>query len=175
MGLSGLLLGLRSVGVKADLRCYEQPVMIWGDAPFETLLRAAAQLTQRVPHVNRCVLDLTGRGAREARPLAATVTSQRLALLREADSIVMAALATHAMMRTVWQCPTVLVPLRIDGRGRELVIVRPIHSERAMTARPARLPDGLIADLKRDIMSLAGVSGLGLDVTSKPPGTIEWE
>ncbi len=59
--------------------------------------------------------------------------------------------------------------------SREFVIVRPIHSERAMTATPAQLPDALTAELRRQILALPGVSGLALDVTTKPPGTIEWE
>jgi GMP synthase (glutamine-hydrolysing) len=95
--------------------------------------------------------------------------------LREADSIVMAALAAHGMMRTVWQCPTVLVPMSIDGAGNELVIVRPVLSERAMTARPAELPSALIHELREAILRLPSVSGLVLDLTTKPPGTIEWE
>ncbi len=59
-GLSGLLLPVRSVGVKADLRTYEQPVMLTGSAPFDTLLSIAAQIYGRVPGVNRCVLEPVG-------------------------------------------------------------------------------------------------------------------
>jgi GMP synthase (glutamine-hydrolysing) len=175
VGLQGLLLPAKSVGVKADLRAYEQPVMLWGQADHDTLTRVAAQLYQRVPHVNRCVFDLTGRGAKDVRPVAATMTRERLDLLREADDIVMRALERHDLMRTVWQCPTALLPLSIDGKGTELVIVRPVLSERAMTARPAPLPAALIEEIRGPILALLNVSGLVLDVTTKPPGTIEWE
>ncbi|HLF57563.1 MAG TPA: glutamine-hydrolyzing GMP synthase, partial [Thermoanaerobaculia bacterium] len=72
-------------------------------------------------------------------------------------------------------CPTVLVPLEIDGAGRELVIVRPIRSERGMTAMPAELPAALLAELRRELLALPGVSGFAYDLTTKPPGTIEWE
>ena len=44
-----------------------------------------------------------------------------------------------------------------------------------MTARAVRLPDVLLNELRRDILELDGVTGLALDLTSKPPGTIEWE
>jgi GMP synthase PP-ATPase subunit len=44
-----------------------------------------------------------------------------------------------------------------------------------MTAAPARLPDALLAELKAAILALPGIAGLALDITSKPPGTIEWE
>jgi GMP synthase (glutamine-hydrolysing) len=107
--------------------------------------------------------------------MAATVTLERLDLLREADALVMAALKRHGLYREVWQCPTVFVPLEVDGVGREFCVVRPVLSERAMTARPALLPPALLCELRDAILALEGVSGVGLDVTTKPPGTIEWE
>jgi GMP synthase (glutamine-hydrolysing) len=87
----------------------------------------------------------------------------------------MEGLRRHGLYDSIWQCPTVMVPLEVDGAGREFVIVRPIHSERAMTATPAKLPDALLAELREQILPLPGISGLALDVTTKPPGTIEWE
>jgi GMP synthase (glutamine-hydrolysing) len=103
------------------------------------------------------------------------VTRPRLDLLREADHLVMEALQAWGLYDQVWQCPTVLLPLTLgDGEG-ETVVVRPIRSQRAMTATPVELPLGMRRELARDILSLPGVSGVLLDVTSKPPGTIEWE
>jgi GMP synthase (glutamine-hydrolysing) len=174
-GLEGRLLPVRSVGVKADLRTYEQPVVLIGRAPHPTLLSLASQIYGRIPGVNRCVLDLSGRAVRRAEPRAATVTRARLDLLREADHIVMRAVERHGLMRAIWQFPTVMLPLAFDGRGEELVILRPVLSERGMTARPAELPQALIEDIRGPILSLPGVSGLVLDLTTKPPGTIEWE
>ncbi len=174
-GVSAALLPVKSVGVKADLRCYEQPVMLWGQIPMNEAERLAASIYKEVPGVNRCVLDLTGRGFKSAKPLAATVTRQRLDLLRRADHIVMEGLRRHNLYREVWQCPTVFVPLELDGRGREFAVVRPVLSERAMTCRPALLPAALLDELKNSIMALSGVSGVALDLTTKPPGTIEWE
>ena len=174
-GLQGHLLPVRSVGVKADLRTYEQPVMLTGHAPHETLLAIAAQIYGRIPGVNRSVLDLSGRGIRDAQPRAAGMTRARLDLLREADAIVMRAVERHGLMRAIWQFPTVMLPLAIDGRGEELVILRPVLSERGMTARPAALPAALVEEIRDPILSLPGVSGLVLDLTTKPPGTIEWE
>jgi GMP synthase (glutamine-hydrolysing) len=168
------VLPVRSVGVKADLRSYELPVLVWGELPHARLVELAARVFKLVPGVNRAVLDLTGRGFRAARPAAAGVTRERLDLLREADAIVMGALERSGLMRAIWQCPTVALPLELDGRRGEFVVVRPIHSERAMTARPAELP-GPVLDAIRGILDLPGVIGLGLDLTTKPPGTIEWE
>ncbi|HOX46413.1 MAG TPA: glutamine-hydrolyzing GMP synthase [Myxococcota bacterium] len=174
-GLEALGLPVRSVGVKADLRSYERPVLLSGAAPFERLLEVAGEIYQRVAGVNRCALWLGGAPPRSARPLQATLTRERLELLREADAVVMQGLRRHGVHDQVWQCPTVLVPLELDGCGRELVVVRPVLSERAMTARPAELPAALLDELGERLLPLPGVSGLALDLTTKPPGTIEWE
>jgi GMP synthase (glutamine-hydrolysing) len=175
VGMSALALPLRSVGVKADLRCYEHPVLLTGEASWRELERLAARIPMDVPHVNRCLWWLgPGRPARP-QPLAATVTRERLELLREADALVMSGLVRHGLYDAIWQCPTVLVPLAFDGRGRELVSRRPIRSERGMTATPAELPPALLAELGERLLALPGVAGLALDLTTKPPGTIEWE
>jgi len=174
-GLAATALPIRSVGVKADLRSYEHPVLITGQASWDTLLELAAAVFREAPGINRCIWNLGHAHPARVRPLPATVTQARLDLLREADYIVMDGLHRHGIAESIWQCPTVLVPLEIDGHGREFVIVRPIHSERAMTATPAALPGTLLSELQEAILRLPGVSGLALDITTKPPGTIEWE
>jgi GMP synthase (glutamine-hydrolysing) len=173
--LDALALPIRSVGVKADLRAYEHPVLLSGEVPWETLLQAASAITTEVPGINRCIWNLGNGAPSAARPLAATVTHQRLDVLREADHQVMEALRRHGVYEEIWQCPTVLVPLALGEGEGELVVVRPVQSRRAMTASPVRLPDALLQDLRARILSIPGVSCLALDITSKPPGTIEWE
>ena len=173
--LDAEVLPIRSVGVKADLRAYEHPVLLTGDVDWDTLLRAASVLTAEVPGINRCIWNLRTDPPRTAVPLAATTTQDRLDILRDADHIVMEGLVRHGLYDEIWQCPTVLVPLDLEGDGGELVVVRPIRSKRAMTATPVELPKSLLDELRRDILALDGISGLALDVTSKPPGTIEWE
>ncbi|MFH1144025.1 MAG: glutamine-hydrolyzing GMP synthase [Candidatus Eisenbacteria bacterium] len=173
-GLWSAVIPIRSVGVKADLRAYEWPVMLEGDVPWEQILEAAGRIYRGVDGVNRCCYALSPMNG-PFRPLAAEVTRERLDLLREADHFAMEGLARHDMMGIVWQCPTVALPLEIDGHGRELIVLRPVLSARAMTARPARLPEALCRELREQILALPGVSGLCIDVTTKPPGTIEWE
>ena len=174
-GMEALLLPIRSVGVKADLRAYEHPVLLTGSAPWNTLIQAASAVTKEIPGINRCIWNLTPEAPSFALPLAAKVTRERLDLLREADHIVMEALRRHQLYDEIWQCPTVLVPLQLGGSEGELIVLRPVISERAMTAQPYPLPEPVLDDLRRTILSLPGVSGLALDITSKPPGTIEWE
>jgi GMP synthase (glutamine-hydrolysing) len=173
--LQAVVLPIRSVGVKADLRAYEHPVLLSGQASWAELLRVAGAIYKDVPHVNRCIWWLGPNAPSRFRPLAAAMTRPRLDLLRDADARVMDGLRRHGLYDVIWQCPTVLVPMEVDGQGQELVIVRPIHSERGMTATPAQLPDALLAELRTQLLALPGVSGLAIDITTKPPGTIEWE
>jgi GMP synthase (glutamine-hydrolysing) len=174
-GFAAMALPIKSVGVKADLRSYEHPVLISGDATWERVVEFAGHLFRGVAGINRCIWNLAPTVPSRVRPLPATVTRARLDLLREADHLVMEGLRRHGLYGEIWQCPTVLVPMEVDGEGREYVIVRPIHSERAMTATPAPLPKALCDELRARILALPGVSGLALDITTKPPGTIEWE
>jgi GMP synthase (glutamine-hydrolysing) len=174
-GLEALPLPIRSVGVKADLRAYEHPVLVSGPADWNRLIEAASVLTADVPGINRCVWNLDRETPRTAQPLRATMTRDRLDLLREADHIVMEGLRAHGLYDEIWQCPTVLIPLDLKGDGGELVVIRPVYSKRAMTAAPAELPTALLDEFRAGILGLEGVSGLALDITSKPPGTIEWE
>jgi len=175
LGLEAAPVPIKSVGVKADLRSYEHPVLFHGKADWDTLQTAAGTIFKTVSGINRCLWNLTASMPGSFRPLAATMTRQRLDLLRECDFLMMDGLRRHELYGEVWQCPTVLVPVEIDGQGSELCILRPIHSERAMTATAARLPIELLAELRDSITTLPGISGLAYDLTSKPPGTIEWE
>ena len=82
LGVDARLLPIRSVGVKADLRVYEHPVMLLGDHSWPVLLNAASAITANVSGVNRCVWNL-GPAPTDIRPLAATVTRSRLDTLQE--------------------------------------------------------------------------------------------
>ncbi len=175
-GFGALPLPVQSVGVKADLRCYESPILL--HAPqwdYEQAELAAGEIFKSVPGVNRCVVAIAPTAPRKAETVLTTLTRARLDVCRLADDAVMRGLARHDLMQTVWQCPTVLVPVRIDDGDGELVVVRPVLSERAMTARTAHLPQPLLNELRDEILALDGVSALAIDITSKPPGTIEWE
>ena len=174
-GLRSLPLPIRSVGVKADLRAYEHPVLLSGDVPWDRLIKAVSDITAKVPGVNRCVWNLGGGHPTSARPVAGTMTRARLDLLREADHMVMEALRESGLYDQVWQCPTVLLPVALGDGDGETVVVRPVRSQRAMTATPVAFPPEVLDRLRAGILGLPGVCGLLLDVTSKPPGTIEWE
>jgi GMP synthase (glutamine-hydrolysing) len=111
------------------------------------------------------------------------VTKERLDLLRAADAIVRAELSAAGLDGEIWQCPVVLLAevrsVGVQGDGRSYghpIVLRPVSSEDAMTADWSRLPYDLLAKISNRITNeVAGVNRVVLDVTSKPPGTIEWE
>jgi GMP synthase (glutamine-hydrolysing) len=111
------------------------------------------------------------------------VTEDRLATLRAADSIVREELAVLGPEIGIWQCPVVLLPgvrsVGVQGDGRTYghpVVLRPVTSEDAMTADWARVPYEALERISNRITGeVAGINRVVLDITSKPPGTIEWE
>ncbi|MEJ3404382.1 glutamine-hydrolyzing GMP synthase [Rathayibacter sp. YIM 133350] len=111
------------------------------------------------------------------------VTEDRLELLRQADAIVRAELSSAGLDAEIWQCPVVLLAdvrsVGVQGDGRTYghpIVLRPVSSEDAMTADWTRLPYDVLARISNRITNeVAGVNRVVLDVTSKPPGTIEWE
>ncbi|MEV4201408.1 glutamine-hydrolyzing GMP synthase [Micromonospora globbae] len=111
------------------------------------------------------------------------VDEERLAVLRKADLIARQELSASGLDRGVWQFPVVLLAdvrsVGVQGDGRSYghpVVLRPVSSEDAMTADWSRLPYELIAKISTRITNeVAEVNRVVLDVTSKPPGTIEWE
>ena len=111
------------------------------------------------------------------------VTADRLDVLRRADAIARAELTAAGLDRDIWQCPVVLLAdvrsVGVQGDGRTYghpVVLRPVASEDAMTADWARVPYDVLAAISTRITNeVEEVNRVVLDVTSKPPGTIEWE
>jgi len=111
------------------------------------------------------------------------VTKDRLEVLRAADAIVRAELTSAGVDQDIWQCPVVLLAdvrsVGVQGDGRTYghpIVLRPVSSEDAMTADWTRLDYNLLAHISNRITNeVSDVNRVVLDITSKPPGTIEWE
>lgn len=111
------------------------------------------------------------------------ITEGRLNVLRAADQIVRQELSAAGLDRDIWQCPVVLLAdvrsVGVQGDSRTYghpIVLRPVSSEDAMTADWSRLPYDLLAKISNRITNeVSEVNRVVLDVTSKPPGTIEWE
>ena len=111
------------------------------------------------------------------------VTAENLRILREADFIVRSELTAAGLDEEIWQCPVVLLAdirsVGVQGDGRTYghpIVLRPVTSEDAMTADWARLPADVLERISTRVTNeVPEVNRVVLDVTSKPPGTIEWE
>jgi GMP synthase (glutamine-hydrolysing) len=111
------------------------------------------------------------------------VTYERLEILREADAIAREEITKAGLDRDIWQFPVVLLAdvrsVGVQGDGRTYghpVVLRPVTSEDAMTADWARLPYDVIETISTRITNeVREINRVTVDVTSKPPGTIEWE
>ncbi|MFC7432354.1 MULTISPECIES: glutamine-hydrolyzing GMP synthase [unclassified Agrococcus] len=111
------------------------------------------------------------------------VTEERLDILRRADAIAREELSNAGLDQEIWQCPVVLLAdvrsVGVQGDGRTYghpIVLRPVSSEDAMTADWTRLPYDVLARISNRITNeVEEVNRVVLDVTSKPPGTIEWE
>lgn len=110
------------------------------------------------------------------------ITPEQVSLLQKADAIVRSEIDTHPIRPEVWQFFAVLLPVKAvgvmgDGRTYEQVIaVRAVSSTDGMTADWAQLPHDLLARISGRIISeVRGINRVVYDITSKPPGTIEWE
>jgi GMP synthase (glutamine-hydrolysing) len=141
--------------------------------------RVGAQLGLPAAIVGRQPFPGPGLGIR----IIGEVTHDRLETLRAADAIARDELTAAGLDGQIWQCPVVLLAdvrsVGVQGDGRTYghpVVLRPVSSEDAMTADWTRLPYDVLERISTRITNeVAEVNRVVLDVTSKPPGTIEWE
>jgi GMP synthase (glutamine-hydrolysing) len=110
------------------------------------------------------------------------VTAERLEILRRADAVVQDEIRSAGLYRELWQSFAVLPAIHsvgVMGDARTYaypVVIRAVTSDDAMTADWARLPYDLLERISNRIINeVPGVNRVALDITSKPPGTIEWE
>ena len=198
LGVSAHLLPLRSVGVQGDQRTYAHPLALhWlksnhGPVSWSELFEISARLPGSFAEVNRVLLksgdadfDNQGEQIDEQRILlpGRFLTEDRIKNLQVADAIVNEFLHEKKIYSEIWQMPVVLIPI---GRSRnigpkesieskESIVLRPICSTDAMTASVYEMNDTLLNELTQRILATKRFDAIYYDLTSKPPGTIEWE
>jgi GMP synthase (glutamine-hydrolysing) len=173
-GYESLVLPIKSVGVQGDSRTYAHPVLVRGPRDWDRLEALSTQLTNKVKGINRVVFGLRLVNDAPHKLVRASVTKDRLDVLRAFDRIVTEALHKFGEYGTVWQMPVVLLPL-VNKSGKQSAVLRPILSQEAMTARFARLKDETLDYILSESCKVVDLGDIFYDLTHKPPGTIEWE
>ncbi len=174
-GLRGRILPVKSVGVQGDERSYRHPAVVWspsGKWPgWPELNAGAARLINELADINRVVIaldDLTDERFELRRTF---VNRAGLDLLRKVDDLLHRRISHIA---DIWQAPVIALPL-FDRAGRQAFVLRPVCSKDAMTADVYPIDFAFLAELAREVRAISGAGYLLYDITTKPPGTIEWE
>ncbi len=173
-GYSSIILPLRSVGVQGDGRTYAHPALVKGKCDWSKLEDLSTKITNSVRSVNRVVFGLNVGDSMKYRLISAYMTRERLDKLRAVDAVVTDVLHKSGEYDEVWQMPVVLLPV-VNENGGECVVLRPIVSQEAMTARFFPLKEKTLEEIVSGISKIEGIGDLFYDVTHKPPATIEWE
>jgi GMP synthase (glutamine-hydrolysing) len=171
----GWLAPVKSVGVQGDSRSY-RPVLVLEEGLADAgIHERAGHLINKTQGINRVVaLAASHTPIAKWTTSASWIDATRLDRLRRADGIVRRLCKETGFEQHVWQFPVVLIPLGAE-RWPDSVVLRPIHSVDGMTARAVSIPPDLLAGLCRELLEIDGVNAVLLDLTHKPPGTIEWE
>ncbi len=175
----GKVLPIKSVGVQGDGRSYKPPVVIEGPMDWAHLLDLSGRIPNKVHGVNRVCYSFG--------PIAAEITLTKTFLrpevlkqLRHADGIVTDLLHKNKLMGSISQMPVVLLPVSFGLEGHRSIVLRPFKSPDFMTGIagiPGQdLPEEVVRTMAYSIMSeVPGISNVLYDLSSKPPGTTEWE
>jgi GMP synthase (glutamine-hydrolysing) len=171
------ILPVRSVGVQGDGRTYRHAVSLYAENPCDigkAQWENATALPNRCEGVNRVLVCTSHSSPQDLIFTPGYLTRERADLLREADAIVDEEMRRSGLYESIWQFPVVLLPLGTTDGGQS-VVLRPVESREAMTARAAVLSMDMLTVLTERILSLSGIDLVFYDLTHKPPGTIEWE
>jgi len=174
--LPHVVLPVKSVGVQGDGRTYRHALALFSDdgIPTETHYELATSIPNSSAVFSR-VLSCLSHTQPFTPVFTPTCISRASAdLLREADAIAGTAIRRAGLYETIWQMPVVLLPVGAADGNRSIVL-RPIQSTDAMTASASRIPADVLSLISKEILKLEGIDAVFLDLTNKPPATIEWE
>ena len=168
-------LPIRSVGVQGDSRTYREVAAVRGRLDYKRLGEISTALCNTGGIYNRVIAHVAGDigEMRRGHVIAAAMDAARIEKVREADYVVKKIMEANRLTSAVWQFPTILIP--VSFAGGETIVLRPVNSEDGMTANFGRLPVRVLRLIGKKICEIDGVDAVFLDVSDKPPATIEWE
>jgi len=187
-GLIATILPFKTVGVQGDGRTYSHPCVLSGPTtPDWNLLLDFARLIPKVCHnVNRVVFAFGGPASGPYKQITPTFPGREaLDQLREADAVVNNALIKHNLTTKLSQVPVVSFPVDFSSSSSSVtsmrsIAIRTFVTNDFMTGVPAcpgtdLMPTSVLREMVTGISMVEGISRVVYDLTSKPPGTTEWE
>ena len=172
-GMNGSILPIKSVGVQGDFRTYHHPAVVWFkegvNLDWQVLKEVSAKVINNLKTVNRLVFSLDRIEKPKLDKL--FLAKHNLTELREVDAI----LRTKTdNLKPIWQMPVVQLPL-LNKFGKRDYIMRPVCSQDAMSADFYEMDFAYLKEIIINTQKLPNVGDIFYDITTKPPGTIEWE
>ena len=172
-GMNGIVLPIKSVGVQGDFRTYHHPAVVWFEEnnlpSWQILNEISAKIINSLKTVNRLVFSLH----KIVRPKLDKLFLEKsnLVELQEVD-----ALLRHKTdnLAPIWQMPVVQLPL-LNAVGKRDYVIRPVCSQDAMSADFYEMDFDYLKEIVTITQELPNVGDIFYDITTKPPGTIEWE
>ena len=179
--LAVTLLPARTVGVQGDGRTYSYFVGLSGTSSWSNLLKLAKEIPKEMRQINRVVYLFGEKITRPVTTITPTyVTPENIEQLRQADSIVNQALFEFKLIRELSQVPVISFPIGFGQPGNRSIAIRTFLTNDFMTGVPAipgkDMPIKALSQMVKQILKqVPGISRVAYDLTSKPPGTTEWE
>lgn len=180
-GIEGALLPVQTVGVQGDERSYSHLAGLSGNSSWNELFSIAREVPKKLHNINRLVYIYGEPVLGPVTQITPTfLTPEVIYQLQLADDIVNQELKAFNLNAKLSQVPVVLFPVNFGTPGNRSIGIRPFITNDFMTGRPA-VPGKDIPEVALDIMvdriltEVPGISRVCLDLTSKPPGTTEWE
>ena len=178
-GIEGDVLPVQTVGVQGDGRTYSLLAVIRCDNPnWPELAEYTRKITNAKIGINRVAYGFVNRSPKPD-PVITLLNPETTGELKKADKIVRDIINDDGSKLVISQMPVTLVPISFDDAGNRSIAIRPFITPDFMTGE-AGLPDmGIpketIDNCVKQLLELDSVSQVLLDLTSKPPGTTEWE
>jgi len=176
------LLAFQTVGVQGDGRSYSHCVALSSNNPpdWDRVINVARNIPTMVHGVNRVIyLFGTAVSGRQLEVTDTYLTPKTVDVLRQADKVVSKLLFENNLTISIAQVPVVLFPNNFGNPGERSVCIRPFITNDFMTGRPAEvgvdIPEHVVMKMWKEVLAVPGVCRVAYDLTSKPPGTTEWE
>ena len=178
--LSTCLLPIKTVGVQGDGRTYSYAAGLSGDADWPRLMHLAREIPKAVHGVNRVAYifgDPVHGAVEDITPT--HLAHEELSQLRQADDAITQIMLKHSLTETLKQVPVILFPAAFGQPGARSVAIRTFITNDWMTGVPAvpgvDFPEPVLSEMVAAVLRVPGIARVAYDLTSKPPGTTEWE